>query len=214
MLALDHPKLVVVDPFSSLLDAGERKQPDVLEPILSSLELTAQEHGAAILLLDHHPKRGRTAGAPDKVHALIVEMVENYGDGIVLSLHRRSSRHGRSLENCARLKLSGGIEADDAIDLLWDPATLRWNLKHPPAARADHLTWREREALAAIAELDGPTLTELVAHLRQDKGNLYRRLQLLCRRNLLTTTPGPRGSRYLLPPPRQPSNAKKQMTSG
>ena len=59
-------------------------------------------------------------------------------------------------------------------------------------------TLREREAIDAVGELGRATLSQLVAHLGQDKSNLYNRLQNLCQRGVLACVQGPKGYEYTL----------------
>jgi hypothetical protein len=193
-LALHQYQLVVVDTFSRLLAYGEHRQPALLGHYLAEFARLATDHNAAILLIDHHPKPLCTPHDPDPVDALVSKTVRARGDHIVFSLHRRLN------ETAATLRRAGDPTAPSAVDLVWDPASLRWYLRRPAPSRAALLTSRERETLAAIAALDGPTLAQLVAHLHQDKSNLYRRLQSLTTRGLLTTIPGPKGSRYQVVP--------------
>ena len=163
---------------------------------MAALQRLAAEHQAAILLIDHHRKSARTSLDADPIDDILGSTAKAGVVDCAMGLYRRHN------QNEARLKLSGRDFGDSELAIEWDPNAFCWNLKQGTAGSKGHFTLREREAIDAVGELGRATLSQLVAHLGQDKSNLYNRLQSLCGRGALACVQGPRGYEYtlLLPP--------------
>ena len=184
--------LVIVDTFSRILGHGDQMDQQEMTRVMAALQRMALDHHAAILLVDHHRKSARTSLDADPIDDILGSTAKAGVVDCALGLYRRHN------EDQAKLKLSGRDFGDSELEIEWDPSAFRWRLKQGAEGPKGRYTLREREAIDAVGELGRATLTQLVAHLGQDKSNLYNRLQSLCQRGVLACVQSAKGYEYTL----------------
>jgi AAA domain/IclR helix-turn-helix domain len=165
-------RLVVIDTLSRALSA-RRNQNEMAEMIgvLSPLQRLALEHGAAILLVDHHSKPKGTN--PDPVDDVLGSTAKGATADIVMGLYRKRG------EQAATLRVVGrDLDDDHNLALKWDPRWCCWHLLGDAAEGSTDTL--DAKILASFAALGGEaTTTQVAQHLGKDKGNISRAIAAL-----------------------------------
>ncbi len=125
--------LIIIDTFSRILGRGDQMDQQEMTRTMGALQRLAAEHGAAILLVDHHRKSARTTLDADPIDDIMGSTAKAGVVDCAMGLYRRHN------QNEARLKLSGRDFGDSELALEWDPEAFCWNLKQGAAGAKGHL---------------------------------------------------------------------------
>ena len=158
--------LVVIDTLSRA--TGRVDQMDLAEvtTVLEPLQRLALDRNSAILLIDHHRKKGN--GSDDPVDDILGTTAKAAVVDAVLGLYRESGKRTSSL------RVTGRDMEERELALGWDVSLCCWYpLNETDGVREDTV---KGDVLQAVEEIrargDLATTTSIADHLGKDKGNI------------------------------------------
>lgn len=185
-----HPRLIVIDTLGRAV-RGDLNDYEVMTAALGPLQAMAMQTNCAILLLDHHNKRG-SYGESDPVLDVLGSGAKTAVADTIWGLYKRPG------SGVATLGCLGRDVESIQLKMQLDSPTGLWQIVAEGGPGSINITPKRREILDILTALGPSTVTDIAGALGENRGNTYQRLSDLVDANLVERLAESQPIRYQL----------------